>query len=393
MNILLLNLTKMVGDTGGVAKVACAFANEMHRRDHKVSLVYSDVKTGDFFFPIDKSISCTDLRHFNGETITYPLSLKIKRELYRMFDKQKAFTVNAAFEEKYLLKNLQIVLKQIHPDIIVSFNSAGSKLLLCDLQTKIPVITMSHGDILDVFERYPKAEITALEKSAVCQVLVPSYERILKEHLPKAHVVVIGNVVPQYDIQADLSSQKETYKILFVGRLAKNHKRPHLLIEAFAKLSGEFPNWRVELWGAEHGKVYYKELELLINKYHLENKVFLRGTTDNVKSVLSKGDVLAFPSAFEGFSLALTEAMSIGLPVVGYKNCSGLNELIQDGVSGFLCDDGVDDFADKLKTLMENQELRVQMGQAARESMKPYNAKKIWDTWEILLRKVLEDYD
>ena len=392
MNILLLNLTKMVGDTGGVAKVACAFANEMYRRGHKVSLVYSDVKTGDFFFPIDKSIACTDLRHFNGEAIRYPLALKIKRELYRIFDKQKAFTVNAVFET-YLLKKLQIVLNQIHPDIIVSFNSAGSKLLLCDLQTKIPVITMSHGDISDVFERYPKAEITALEKSAVCQVLVPSYERILKEHLPKAHVVVIGNVVPQYDIQADLSPQKETYKILFVGRLAKSHKRPHLLIEAFAKLASDFPNWCVELWGAEHGKVYYKELESLIKKHHLENKVFLKGTTNNVKDVLVKGDLLAFPSAYEGFSLALTEAMSMGLPAVGYKNCSGLNELIRNGVSGFLCDDGVDDFADKLKTLMENQELRVQMGQAARESMKQYSARKIWDTWEMLLRKVLEDDD
>lgn len=40
MRILLTNLTKMVGDTGGLAKVACAFANEMYKRGHDVSLVY-----------------------------------------------------------------------------------------------------------------------------------------------------------------------------------------------------------------------------------------------------------------------------------------------------------------------------------------------------------------
>ena len=370
------NLTKMVNDSGGLAKVTCAFANEMKRRGHDVSLVYSDVRTGSFYFPFRDDIPVYDLRHYKGKTISFPLYMRLKRELLRVFNKRKARKVNNDFAEEYLLKNLQDVLQITCPEIIVSFQTAASKLLLCDLHISTPVITMSHGDPEDYFHTYPVEEIPALEKSIICQVLLPSYARNLKEHLRDIHVTVIGNVVPQYDIQADLSSQKETYKILFVGRLAKSHKRPHLLIEAFAKLASDFPNWCVELWGAEHGKVYYKELESLIKKHHLENKVFLKGTTDNVKSVLSKGDVLAFPSAFEGFSLALTEAMSIGLPVVGYKNCSGLNELIQDGVSGFLCDDGVDDFADKLKTLMENQELRVQMGQAARESMKPYNAKK-----------------
>lgn len=42
---------KMVGDTGGLAKVACAFANEMYKRGHDVSLVYSDVRKGDFYYP------------------------------------------------------------------------------------------------------------------------------------------------------------------------------------------------------------------------------------------------------------------------------------------------------------------------------------------------------
>ena len=143
-------------------------------------------------------------------------------------------------------------------------------------------------------------------------------------------------------MQADLSAQKDTYKILFVGRLSKNHKRPHLLIEAFAGLADEFPNWNVELWGAEDGKAYYKELQLLIKKHHLENRVFLKGPTNDVPSVLQQGDIFAFPSAYEGFGLALGEAMSMGLPAVGYKSCSAVNELIKDGENGYLCDDGAE---------------------------------------------------
>ena len=48
MKILLANFTKMVADSGGLAKVTCALANEMKRRGHEVTLVYSDEQSGDF---------------------------------------------------------------------------------------------------------------------------------------------------------------------------------------------------------------------------------------------------------------------------------------------------------------------------------------------------------
>lgn len=387
MNILLANLTKMVGDSGGMAKVTCAFAHEMKVRGHRVSLVYSDVQTGDFYYPLDKDIPAYDIRHYKGKSISYPWYLKVKREFYRTFDKQKARTVNDEFAASFLLDHLKDVLQTVQPDVIVSFQPAASKMLLCDLQTKIPVITMSHGNPEDYFHTYPKEEIPALEKSAVCQVLLPSFEQHLKSHLPNVKTVVIGNAIPQYDVQADLSAKKDTYKILFVGRLSKNHKRPHLLIEAFAGLADEFPDWNVELWGAEDGKAYYKELQLLIKKHHLENRVFLKGPTNNVPSVLQQGDIFAFPSAYEGFGLALGEAMSMGLPAVGYKSCSAVNELIKDGENGYLCEDGIEPLRIALQKIMKNQQVRMQMGKFAKVSMEKYSSRAIWNEWSRLLEQ------
>lgn len=387
MNILLANLTKMVGDSGGMAKVTCAFAHEMKLRGHRVSLVYSDVQTGDFYYPLDKDIPAYDIRHYKGKSISYPWYLKVKREFYRTFDKQKARTVNDEFAAAFLLDHLKDVLQTVQPDVIVSFQPAASKMLLCDLQTKIPVITMSHGDPEDYFHTYPKEEMPALEKSAVCQVLLPSFEKHLKDHLPNVKTVVIGNAIPQYDAQADLSAQKDTYKILFVGRLSKNHKRPHLLIEAFAGLADEFPNWNVELWGAEDGKAYYKELQLLIKKHHLENRVFLKGPTNDVPSVLQQGDIFAFPSAYEGFGLALGEAMSMGLPAVGYKSCSAVNELIKDGENGYLCEDGIEPLRIALQKIIKNQQVRIQMGKFAKVSMEKYSSRAIWNEWSRLLEQ------
>lgn len=391
MNILLANLTKMVGDSGGMAKVTCEFAHEMKKRGHQVALVYSDVRTGSFYYPWDQDIPAYDIRHYKGQIITYPWYLKLKRELYRTFDKQKARTVNDDFAASFLLDNLQDVLDTVKPDVIVSFQPAASKMLLCDLKTEIPVVTMSHGDPEDYFHTYPKAELPALEKSAVCQVLLPSFEHHIKDHLPNAKTIVIGNAIPQYDVQADLSANKSVYKILCVGRLSRNHKRPHLLIEAFAGLAKDFPNWIVELWGAENGKGYYKELQLLIRKNHLEKQVFLKGSTDDVAGVLQKGDIFVFPSAYEGFGMALGEAMSMGLPAVGYKSCSAVNELIKDGENGCLCDDGMKALSQNIKKLMSNKILRIKMGDNARKSMEKYSPNKIWSEWETLLEYIIKE--
>ncbi|MGI5872944.1 MAG: glycosyltransferase, partial [Bacillota bacterium] len=153
-------------------------------------------------------------------------------------------------------------------------------------------------------------------------------------------------------------------------------------------LADEFPNWNVELWGAEDGKAYYKELQLLIKKHHLENRVFLKGPTNDVPSVLQQGDIFAFPSAYEGFGLALGEAMSMGLPAVGYKSCSAVNELIKDGENGYLCDDGIEPLRISMKRLMSNLSIRVSLGERARADMKQYSSEVIWDTWEILISQL-----
>lgn len=320
MKIMLANFTKMVDDSGGLAKVTCAFANKMFERGHDIVLAYSDEQDGDFFYPIDEKIACYDLRQLEGQRVAYPIYLKVYREIMRAFDTKSGRRVNDLFFEKYLLKNLKSLLDKFEPDIIVAFQPAASKALLCDLAVHVPVITMSHGDPEDYFHVYPKEELPALEKSAVCQVLLPSFEQHIKNHLPKVNTITIGNAVPQFVQQADLAKTKELYRVIFVGRLAKQHKRPHLLIEAFIKIADKFPQWQLELWGAKDGEVYFKQLEEMISKAGMKQRIFIRGATDNVPAVLQEGDIFAFPSAFEGFGLSLAEAMSMGLPTIGYKS-------------------------------------------------------------------------
>ena len=391
MKILLANFSKMVNDSGGAAKVFCAFANEMCARGHEVTAMYCDDKEGDFFYSVNENVRAINLQHAYGRHIAFPKRLKIKRELLRVVDIRRARSVNDSFIEKNLLGNIRRALEEVAPHVIVSWQPAASKSFLLDIQTDVPVITMSHGDPEDYFHTYPVAELPAIERSAVNQVLIPSFQGSLKKRFPALRTVAIGNVVPQYEEQAELKAEKETYKIIFLARLVKNHKRPHILVEAFIKLAKEFPQWQAELWGADDKLSYTKSMQRKIDQAGLSDRIKFMGTTHDVAKVLKEGDVFAFPSAYEGWGMSLTEAMSMGLPAVGFKNCSAVNELIVDGETGFLAEDGADAFAEKLRKLMSDKDLRCKMGTAAKQAMKPYRAENIWHTWEKLLQEVVDD--
>lgn len=395
MNILLINTTKMVGDTGGLAKVTSAFANEMKYRGHQVSLIYADERSGDFFFPIHEDVKCYDVRLQNGKRIDFPISLRLKREFYRLFSKQKARTVTNDFFSKYICPYIGKIIKKIYPDIIVSFTPGDSKQLFFDLhiQNDVPIVTMSHGNPADYFEFYPVLSLEAIKKSKVNQVLLPSFKSILENNIPNSKVVVIGNVVPQFDTHVDLKVHKEIYKILFIGRLAKGHKRPHLLIEAFSKIASQYPNWIVEFWGADENKAYKAQLELMIKQAGLTDRIIFKGITKNIETVLSTGDIYAMTSAQEGFGMSMAEAMSKGLPVVACDSWLGISDLVQDKVNGILVKDNPDAIANGLQQLMDDANLRERLGKQGTEYMKQYAPEIIWSQWEDLLIEMVSKED
>lgn len=104
--------------------------------------------------------------------------------------------------------------------------------------------------------------------------------------------------------------------------------------------------------------------------------------------MLANGDLFVVPSACEGFGLTAGEALSMGLPAIGYQSCAGINELIKDGKTGLLVADGVEPLADAMARLMRDRELRIKMGAAAREDMNQYSAEQIWSRWERLLAEL-----
>lgn len=88
---------------------------------------------------------------------------------------------------------------------------------------------------------------------------------------------------------------------------------------------------------------------------------------DAVVAAMQEADALLFPSRSEGFGLVAAEAMACGLPVI--CTCgSSLTEVVQDGVTGYLCkQDDVGAFVQACRRLASNKQLCLQMWKTARQ--------------------------
>lgn len=384
MKIMLLDFLKVVNSAGGAERVFCNMANEFVRRGYNVYAVCCDWEQGTPFYELDERVNFINIDG-SGKQTKFARYLKIEKEILRLFKKISNDNPYDNTKNKYWSTKVQNVIDDIKPDIIVAYDLQSVCILKNILNVSIPVIAMFHMDAHTVLNlNASKKEIKALNRVDCVQVLLKADIEIVKKYL-SVSVIQIPNIVPQYNNKANLENPK--YRIAYIGRLDKKQKRPHLLIEAFSKINKDFPNWRIDIWGGVVDKKYYNKLKKMISKYNIEKKVNLCGTTTEVNSVLINSDIFAFPSAYEGFGLSLGEAMSAGLPCVGFKTCSAVNELIVDDETGILCDDGVMGFAEGLKKLMQDQEKRIMLGAAAKEEMKKFAAEKIWDEWEFLINE------
>jgi len=176
--------------------------------------------------------------------------------------------------------------------------------------------------------------------------------------------------------------------LLSVGRLdyQKNYK---VLIHAFAKIADKFPSWKLEIVG---GGGQEEELRYLIKELNLSQKVILIGETNNVQKHYVASHLFCLPSLWEGFPNALGEAMAHGLPSVGFEECSGVSDLITNNENGLLAsgNNNVESFSESLAILMENDMLRIEMGKAARKSIKQFEPEDVFNQWERLFKSIAQ---
>jgi glycosyltransferase involved in cell wall biosynthesis len=153
-------------------------------------------------------------------------------------------------------------------------------------------------------------------------------------------------------------------EVLYAGRL-RTRKAVAVLIEAFARVHSRVPATRLRLAGDGEQR---PALEEQVRRLELADAVRFEGAVphDRMAELYAAADLFCLPSLYEGFPLAILEAMAAGLPVVATR-VAGTPEAIEDGVHGRLVEaEDVAGLAAALLDLIEDEEGRRRMGRQAR---------------------------
>lgn len=151
-------------------------------------------------------------------------------------------------------------------------------------------------------------------------------------------------------------------------------KRQDLFLRAAAKLIREHGVGNAEFVIAgevqpEDGE-YNGELRLMIRNYEIGEQARFTGYIEHLPSLMAAFDVVVAPSENEAFSLALAEAMAAGCAVIAAQ-VGGMAEMVSDEISGLLfAPDDEQALITALRRLLESEELRHRLGQAAREHVR-----------------------
>ena len=131
-------------------------------------------------------------------------------------------------------------------------------------------------------------------------------------------------------------------------------------------------------------------LEKMMERLKLAN-VKMLGEIDDPAPYYAASDFFILPSRSEGMSNALLEAMACGLPCVA-SNIAGNQELIVSGVNGLLFrTEDADDLAARLREVLSNDDLAMNLGAAARETVtQKYSLDAVTDNYIALYANLLK---
>ena len=187
----------------------------------------------------------------------------------------------------------------------------------------------------------------------------------------------------------------DAVKVVTIARLVEK-KGVEYAIRAVAKVAKNKPNIKYTIVG---DGLLREDLQSLIEQLNVADIVKLIGwkQQEQVVEILSNSDILLAPSVTahnddqEGIPVVLMETMAMGLPIISTQH-SGIPELVQDGVSGYLVPErDVDALAEKLNYLIEHPELWSSMGLAGREFVEDnYNIDKLNDKLIKIFNNTLE---
>jgi glycosyltransferase involved in cell wall biosynthesis len=274
------------------------------------------------------------------------------------------------------------------PDVVISFGARPSVLaLLATIGLGVPVIAAERVDpsLHPIGKEWEFLRRVFYRRAARVTMLSEGGREVFPASVqPK--IRCIPNPVPA-NIPARNKDVIPTKTVIGMGRLVEQ-KGFDLLLRAFAATRVDFPDWNLEILG--EGPLLPK-LQRQAKDLGIAGAVEFVGWVSPPYQRLHQASLFVFSSRYEGFGMALAEAMACGLAVISFDCPSGPSDIILDGVDGILVPpEDVEVLASTMSLLMGNPELREQLGSRGRDVIDRFTVKRIMGLWESVIDEVVQ---
>ncbi|MGW8355569.1 glycosyltransferase family 4 protein [Streptomyces wedmorensis] len=337
---------------GGTIRTVVNLANELVNR-HEVEIASVFRHQGNPHFFVDPRVRLTPLADTRpGRDGDHPLSSEPSQIVpasegryaqYSQFTDERLISWLANVDADVVIgtrPGLNVVLARYGPRDVVCIGQ--EHLTLNGHRRFLRTLLLSCYPLLD-------AVVTVTEADAAAY----------RARMPATRIEAIANSVPQPQV---VTSDGTSRIVVAAGRFAVG-KRFDLLVDAFAKVAAERPDWHLRIYGRGECR---DAIQARIAHHALHDNVRLMGMHTPMEDEWAKGAIAAASSNNESFGMTIVEAMRCGLPVVSTDCPLGPREIIRHGHDGLLVPmNDPEALADALLCLINDDQERHQMAQLA----------------------------
>lgn len=381
----------LAGRSGGAERIYCELANILVENGYRVTCLHFDSKAAPPFYPISGKV----------EVINLHGKFRTKKQRNADIIQKFPFLPNSvrnklAWDQHndFFVEQLRDYFQYCRPDVAISFMPpANTPTLIAAAGMRVKVVASNHNvpkedyDSPLRWDQNPvdrKLRLSVLDNASAIHVLFPRFGEWFPERL-QGRVVPIPNYISPEFMNTPYRANREKL-VLAVGRLAevKNYLQ---LIRSWNLVKNDFPDWKVVIYGAGP---QLNQLKEQISELGLQDVINLAGHRADLGPEYARASIFCHPAHFEGFGLSPAEALHMGVPVVAFADCPGVNEFVKHEVNGLMVDREAGDqgLAAALKKLIANPDIRDELGSNGPEGISEFTLERYRDNWLGLIEKL-----
>ena len=389
--------------SGGAEKVVVTLANSLSEAGFDVTILTWEHIDAAPFYPLDKDVEIINLMPLSRRRGPGPRKASKRRTLIQRFEAAATWPFFVPGYSRFVwwrqhkvrLAEMRRYFTSARPDVVIGFLPSSFPYVVRTADgLDVKVVCSCHNvperdfadpdrwsqNVYDIKWR-KKSLLQSDATTCLLDKFTPFFENL---NVPNLHVIPNFIETPN---TTDLKFSRDSKTIIAVGRLAlaKDHQT---LLHAWAYIKDDYPDWKIHIYGT--GPLREKLYDLHAQLGLGETLVF-KGETKEIEEKYQEAEIFCIPSIYEGFGLVTGEAMANGLPVIGFEDCDGTNDLVIDGVTGILSKGSGDrskNLATDLARLMSNQDERQEMGRNGFDSIKRFSKEAAMTKWLKLLQSI-----